>query len=102
MIISAGFVFLFSSLFPCTVDETYKYIQVSMSFGSLILANLSSFYDYGPKYQSHFQYEGYYMRYYINIEEILATEVDFRPPKDKTTVEYRERMANLITSAPEL
>lgn len=103
VIVSAGVVFLLTSLFPCnTTNEVYKYIKVVVSFISLIIANISSFYDYGPKYQSHFQYEGYYMRYYIDIQEILATDTDFRPPKDKTIVEFRERMGNLVTSAPEL
>lgn len=103
VIILTGLVFLLTSLFPCgTSNNSFKYIQVFSSFLSLIVANLSSFYDYGPKYQSHFQYEGLYMRYYIDIEEILATDIDFRPPKDKTIVEFRERMGNLLTSAPEV
>ena len=102
VILSTGLVFLTSSLFPCTDEVMYQYIHVFISFVSLVLANLSSFYDYGPKYQSHFQYEGYYMKYYIDIEEILATDIDFRPPKDKTIVEFKERMGNLVTSAPEL
>jgi hypothetical protein len=102
VILSTGLVFLVTSLFPCTDEAEFKYVQVLISFTSLILANLSSFYDYGPKYQCHFQYEGLYNRYGIDIQEILATSIDFRPPKDKTVVEFRERMGNMVTSAPEL
>lgn len=102
VILSTGFVFLVTSLFPCTDQVAFKYLQVCISFSSLLIANIASFYDYGPKYQAHFQYEGYYMRYYIDVQEVLATDADFRPPKDKTVVEYRERMGNLVTSAPEL
>jgi hypothetical protein len=102
VIISTGLVFLVTSLFPCTNEDAFKFIQVIVSFISLILANIASFYNFGPKYQEHFQYEGLYMRYAIDVEEVLATDIDFRPPKDKTIVEFRERKGNLVTSAPEL
>lgn len=99
VILCAGLVFLFSSLFPC--DDAYKGVQVCVSFISLIVANLSAFFDYGPKYQSHFQYDGLYSRYAIDIQELIATQIEYRPPKDKTMVEFRERRGNLVTSAPE-
>ena len=102
VIFSTALVFLVTSLFPCTNDETYKIIQVIISFISLIIANIASFFDFGPKYQAHFQYEGLWMRFAIDIEELLVTDVDFRPPKDRTIVEYREKMGNLVTTAPEV
>ena len=101
VILATGLVFLVTTLFPCD-DTSHKYISALISFSSLILANISAFFDYGPKYQSHFQYEGLYQRYVIDINEILSTDVEYRPPKDKTLVEFRERMGNLVTSAPEL
>lgn len=100
IILSTSLVALMNSLFPCA-SGSYKYVSVFISFISLIFANLSSLYNYGPKYQQHFTYEGLYYRYAIDIQEILVTEVSFRPPKDKTIVEFRERKGNLITSAPE-
>jgi hypothetical protein len=101
VILATGLVFLITTLFPCE-DDSHKYISAFISFSSLILANLAAFFDYGPKYQSHFQYEGLYQRYVIDINEILSTDSEYRPPKDKTLVEFRERMGNLVTSAPEL
>ena len=101
VILATGLVFLVTTLFPCE-DDSHKYISAFISFSSLILANIAAFFDYGPKYQSHFQYEGLYQRYVIDINEILSTDVEYRPPKDKTLVEFRERMGNLVTSAPEL
>jgi hypothetical protein len=101
VILATGFVFLVTTLFPCN-DNSHKYITAIISFTSLIFANLAAFFDFGPKYQSHFQYEGLYQRYVIDINEILSTDEVYRPPKDKTLVEFRERMGNLVTSAPEL
>jgi hypothetical protein len=101
VILSTGLVFLITTLFPCG-DDSHKYFSAIISFISLILANFAAFFDFGPKYQSHFQYEGLYQRYVIDINEILSTDVEYRPPKDKTLVEFRERMGNLVTSAPEL
>lgn len=102
VIITASCVFLTSSLFPCTVEPVYKVITVFISFINLTIANISNFFDFGPKYQLHFQYEGLWIRYALDIEELLVTDHDYRPPKDKSIVEYRERMGNLISSAPEL
>ena len=102
VIVTAAFVFLVSSLFPCTTEESYRYIQVCFSFVSLIVANTSTFFNYGARYQKHFDYEGKYCRFAIDIQEILITQTEFRPPKDRTMVEYKERKGNLVTSAPEL
>ena len=102
VILSAALVFLVSSLFPCTTIKVYKYIQVGFSFLGLVIANTNAFFNYGARYQLHFEYEGKYRKYAIDIEEILATQVEFRPPKDKTIVEFKERKGQLVTSGPEL
>jgi hypothetical protein len=99
VILAAGLVFLVTSLFPC--DDAYKVVQVVVSFLNLMVANFASFFDFGPKYQNHFQYEGLYRKFAIDISEILVTREDFRPPKDRTMVEYKERKGNLVTAAPE-
>ena len=102
VIIATALVFLVSSLFPCTTEPTYKYIQVFVSFLSLVIANINAFFNYGARYQLHFEYEGKYRKYAIDIEEILATQTEFRPPKDKTIVEFKERKGQLVTTGPEL
>ena len=102
VILSASLVFLTSSLFPCTLNQTYKYIHIFISFISLAIANINGFFNYGANYQRHFEYEGKYRKFAIDIEEILATRADFRPPKDKTLVEFKERKGQLVTSSPEL
>lgn len=101
-ILATGLVFLVSSLFPCTSESAYKYITVVISFISLLVANTHTFFDYGPKYQRHFEYEGRYYKFVVDMEEILVTDADFRPPKDKSIAELKERKGNLVTTAPEL
>ena len=101
-IMATALVFLTSSLFPCTDEPIFKYITVCISFISVIVANINTFFDYGPKYQKHFEYEGRFYKFVVDIEELLVTDVDFRPPKDKSMAELKERKGNLLTTAPEL
>lgn len=93
-------VFIFTSLFPCTDEPAYRGLNVTAAALALFVASVISHFNYGSKYQQHFEYEGHYAKYAIDCEELLATEPDFRAPKDKTLAELRERKKQLL-NAPE-
>ena len=80
-------------------DKAYHSI---FAFINLVFVNISSFLNLGPKYQEHFEFEGRYIKVGIEMEEILATDIQFRAPKDRTLAEYKEIVGNLFTSAPEV
>lgn len=101
VISSAVALFLINSLVPCNADLVGHIVHVVFSAINLLVAQITGFLNYGSKYQEHFEYEGHYSRYAIDIMEILATDTDFRAPKDKTIAELRERKKQLV-SAPEL
>jgi len=97
-ILTAAIVFLVANL--DSTENTLRFIIVS--FINLIVVNLTSFLDYGPKYQRQFEFEGKYTKISIDIEEILALDQDYRAPKDRTLAEYKEKIGNLRVNAPEL
>ena len=100
-ILSAAIVFFVSNVQISTDEHRYTVIKVTVAFINLIIANLASFLNYGPKYQRHFEFEGKFTKISIDIEEILAIDPDFRSPKDRTLAEYKEKVGNLFSSAPE-
>lgn len=81
------------------LDKTYHSI---FAFINLVIVNINSFLSLGPKYQQHFEFEGRYLKVCIEMEEILATNILFRSPKDRTLAEYKEIVGNLLISAPEV
>ena len=101
-IVAASVVF-FMGRVTFSTDETIDQLGHSVfTFINLILANLNSFLDFGPLYQKHFEFEGKYTKVCIELEEIIATDQEYRVPKDRTLAEYKEIVGNLYTSAPEV
>lgn len=100
-IMSAVVVFIVSTLFPCTKEDPYRYIQVTASGVAVGITQVQTFLNYGTRYREHFEYEGHYIRFATDIEELLVTDRDFRAPKDKSITEFRERKKQLV-NAPEL
>ena len=99
-VFSAALVFLMSNL--QFGDQTRTTVVHSIaSFINLLIANLAAFLSYGPKYQLHFEFEGKFTKVYVDIEELLAIDREFRSPKDRVLAEYKEKMGNLFTHAPE-
>lgn len=101
VIVATVLVFVAANMFPCTDQQEYKYIQIGFAAFNLFISSFAAFRNYGETYQSHFEYEGHYIRYATDIEEILVTDRDFRVPKDKTIAELKERKKQLA-NAPEL
>lgn len=102
LIISATIVFVESALIPCNTDQfALVAIRVVFTAINLLIAQLNQALNYGSKYQQHFEYEGKFAQYALDIEEILATDIDFRAPKDKTITSLLERKKQLV-NAPEL
>lgn len=100
-IVSAAIVFIVTTLFPCTTEDSYRYIQVTASGIATAITSFTGFLNYGVRYREHFEYEGHYACFATDIEELLVTDRDFRAPKDKSITEFRERKKHL-TKAPEL
>ena len=100
-ILSAALVFLVSNIQGSGSSPQNIFLAVA-SFVNLIIANLASFLDYGPKYQRQFEFEGRYTKLMVDIEEILSTASDFRAPKDRVLGEYKEKIGNLYRNAPEV
>lgn len=100
-IVSAAIVFFFSNIIASKDIETDKIVHVFVAFINLIIANLTNFLNYGPKYQLQFEFEGKFTKLAVDIEEILAIDADFRSPKDRTLAEYKEKIGNLFVNAPE-
>lgn len=101
-IVAASLVFFTSNIEFSTNELSNQIGHSVFTFLNLILANLNSFLDYGPKYQQHFEFEGKYTKVGIEIHEILATDHEYRIPKDRTLGEYKEIVGNLYVSAPEV
>ncbi len=101
-IVSAAIVFFCSNIDIPPDTGTESFVRVFVSFLNLIIANLVSFLDYGPKYQKQFEFEGRYLKVSVDIKSVLASTKDYRPPKDRTLAEYKERIANLYANAPEV
>lgn len=100
-ILSAAIVFFVSNVQVSTDEHRYTIVKVTVAFINLIIANLASFLNYGPKYQRHFEFEGKFTKTAIDIEEILAIDPEFRSAKDRTLAEYKEKVGHLFTTAPE-
>lgn len=100
-IVTAAIVFLIANLELSVLEGTDTIVHVFAAFINLLIVNLNGFLDYGPKYQRHFEFEGNFAKIAIDIDEILAIDPDFRSPKDRTLAEYKEKIGNLVRSAPE-
>lgn len=100
-VISAAVVFLFSNANIFKDDKTGTIAKVVVAFINLVISNMASFLDYGPKYKHQFEFEGRYSKFAIDIQEILAIDSEYRSPKDRTLAEYKEKIGNLVTNAPE-
>lgn len=101
-IVSASIVFLFSNITVTENEEGDAIFHVIVSFINLLVINLTSFLEFGPKYQLHFEFEGKFSKFGVDIEEILSCDPDFRAPKDRTLGEYKEKIGNLYTNSPEV
>lgn len=101
-ILTAGVVFLVSNITISPHHDIDTLIKVIIAFINLVVANLVNFLDYGPKYQKQFEYEAKYTKLSIDIQEILAIDREFRSPKDRTLAEYKEKVGNLFSTAPEV
>ena len=100
-IITAAVVFLFSNITVSPVEREDTITKMVFAFINLIVANLVSFLDYGPKYRHQFEFEGLFTKVSIDLTEILSIHVDYRAPKDRTLAEYKEKIGSLFTYAPE-
>ncbi len=100
-IFSAAIVFFLSNIVVSDNVQTDTTVKVFVAFINLIIANLASFLEYGPKYRLQFEFEGKYTKLSIDISELLALDPDFRPPKDRVLAEYKEKIGNLFINAPE-
>ena len=100
-VVSATFVFLMSNVSISSEITTDATVHSIIAFTNLLITNLATFLNYGPKYQLQFEFEGKFSKIAIDIEEILSIHKDFRSPKDRVLAEYKEKLGNLITHAPE-
>jgi len=101
-IVSAAVVFFFANIKVSPVKTTDDIVHVFVAFINLIVANLNNFFDYGPKYQRQFEFEGKYSKLAVDLTEILAIDSEFRSPKDRTLAENKEKIGNLMINAPEV
>jgi hypothetical protein len=101
-IFTAAIVFLISNVHISDNDNTETFVRVFVAFVNLVIANSVNFLGYGPKYQRQFEYEGLYAKIVVDMEEILCTDRDFRVAKDRVLAEYKEKIGNLYTTAPEV
>lgn len=101
-IITASIVFLFSNIVVSLNLSIDTFVHVFVAFINLIVANLVQFLEYGPRYQRQFEFEGKYSKLAVDLTEILATDIEFRSPKDRVLAEHKEKIGNLMINAPEV
>lgn len=81
-------------------DAVYFVVPLS-SIGS-IFAAVHTFFDYGGKAQSHWDYSARYGGVCSKIDATLARDVDFRTPPDAFFAEVRTELGHLNGTAPQL
>ena len=99
--ISWAVLMTFASFFACS-DLLGAKLTLS-GLGAVQLGiNLSvAFLNLGQRYQRHYEYEGKFFKFALDLEELLATDIDFRPPKDMTIRGLKEIKKSLL-EAPDV
>ena len=100
VLISATLNLIFSTLFPCSEDNVFRYILTFEAGLNVFWSTLFTQMDLQEKYTTHFEYQMKFQDLVYDIEFVLHRDADFRPAADQFITEIKERK-KMLDTAPE-